>query len=200
MPVSGVSSASGSDAAARTTGSALDKDAFLSILVMQLQNQDPLSPMDNTDFIAQMAQFSALEQMQHLNTNFAMSQGANLIGKYVYAEIEGEDGIRTPVFGRVSASGMSDGDVYLHIGSANVPLGDVLEVYEGDAESDQRTQSVLQSSNLIGKHITAKVTGDGAAVDVEGIVGGIAVRDGVIYVTVGEREVNVADITGIQAA
>jgi len=200
MPVSGVSSASGSDLAARTTGSTLDKDAFLSILVMQLQNQDPLSPMDNTDFIAQMAQFSALEQMQHLNTNFAMSQGANLIGQYVYAETQDENGATVPVFGKVLASGTYYGDVYLRIGNVNVPLEDVLEVYEGDAESDQRTQSILQSSNLIGKHITAKVTEDGAAVDVEGIVDKIIVRDGVIYVTVGEREVNVADITGIQAA
>ncbi|SDK45434.1 flagellar hook assembly protein FlgD [Natronincola ferrireducens] len=45
----------------------LDKDAFLNLLVTQLKNQDPLNPMEDRDFIAQMAQFSALEQMQNLN-------------------------------------------------------------------------------------------------------------------------------------
>ena len=45
---------------------ALGKDAFLQILITQLQNQDPTSPMDDKEFIAQMAQFSSLEQMQNM--------------------------------------------------------------------------------------------------------------------------------------
>ena len=45
----------------------LDKDAFLKMLLTQLQNQDPLNPMDNTEFAAQMAQFSTLEQLSNMN-------------------------------------------------------------------------------------------------------------------------------------
>jgi flagellar basal-body rod modification protein FlgD len=48
--------------------SALGKDAFLQILITQLQNQDPTSPMDDKEFIAQMAQFSSLEQMQNMTS------------------------------------------------------------------------------------------------------------------------------------
>ncbi len=46
---------------------AMDKDAFLRILTTQLQYQDPLSPMDNKDFIAQMAQFSSVEQLNNIS-------------------------------------------------------------------------------------------------------------------------------------
>ncbi|MGX9133667.1 flagellar hook assembly protein FlgD [Rummeliibacillus sp. JY-2-4R] len=50
----------------QTGNSSLDKDAFLQLLITQLQNQDPTSPMDDKEFISQMAQFSSLEQMQNV--------------------------------------------------------------------------------------------------------------------------------------
>lgn len=53
----------------RATGSnSLDKNAFLKLLIAQLQNQDPTDPMNDREFIAQMAQFSSLEQMQNVAT------------------------------------------------------------------------------------------------------------------------------------
>lgn len=51
-------------------GSALGKDEFLQMLVTQMQNQDPMEPMDNAQMTAQLAQFSALEQMENLNSQF----------------------------------------------------------------------------------------------------------------------------------
>lgn len=50
-------------------GNDLDKDAFLRLLTTQLANQDPLNPVEDREFIAQLAQFSSLEQMQNLNKN-----------------------------------------------------------------------------------------------------------------------------------
>jgi len=74
----------------RKDGNNLDKDAFFKLLITQLKYQDPLTPMENTEFIAQMAQFSSLEQMANMNANLsqflriqALSEGASLIGRNV---------------------------------------------------------------------------------------------------------------------
>lgn len=75
-------------------GDNLGKDAFLNLLVAQLSNQDPLNPMEDKEFIAQMAQFSTLEQVQSLNKNFTTSQEEikesinNLNNNYIDASIE----------------------------------------------------------------------------------------------------------------
>jgi len=53
----------------QSTSDVLGKDDFLQLLVTQLQNQDPLNPMDSTEFSAQLAQFSSLEQLYNVNDN-----------------------------------------------------------------------------------------------------------------------------------
>lgn len=89
-------SARGSTAAPATTADKskqLGKQDFLKLLMAQLQNQDPMKPMDDTQMIAQMAQFSALEATQSLQqtlqratNNQTIAQAAALIGKYVQAD------------------------------------------------------------------------------------------------------------------
>jgi flagellar basal-body rod modification protein FlgD len=73
-------------------GKSLGKQDFLKLLMAQLQNQDPMKPMDDTQMIAQMAQFSALEASQQLNATIQSSnnmqtvfQAGALIGKYIQA-------------------------------------------------------------------------------------------------------------------
>ncbi|MCA9754487.1 MAG: flagellar hook assembly protein FlgD [Candidatus Eisenbacteria bacterium] len=79
----------------RQTDDTLGKDTFLQLLITQMRYQDPLSPMENEAFLAQLAQFSSLEQMQQLNESFqsvidfsqsqANSGATSLIGKHVRA-------------------------------------------------------------------------------------------------------------------
>src|SRR5690242_2400186 len=89
------SGSTGSAAAASTSatgGQTLGKDQFLKLLLAELQNQDPSKPMDDSQTIAQMAQFSALEATQQLQQTIQQSnnvqslfQASALIGKYVQA-------------------------------------------------------------------------------------------------------------------
>lgn len=65
-----------------STGS-LDKEAFLQLLVAQMQYQDPLQPMDNTEYVSQLATFSELEAMNNLNDSMGFSRAAQLVGKNV---------------------------------------------------------------------------------------------------------------------
>ncbi|KGG80752.1 hypothetical protein Y919_04360 [Caloranaerobacter azorensis H53214] len=63
-----------SDKKTDTDNNTLGKDAFLKLLVTQLKNQDPLNPIDDKEFISQMAQFSTLERIQTLDENLQKSQ------------------------------------------------------------------------------------------------------------------------------
>jgi flagellar basal-body rod modification protein FlgD len=66
---SSVSSATSSSSFGLTTATdkALDKQDFLKLLIAQIKNQDPLSPQDNTEYVAELAQFSSLEQSTAIN-------------------------------------------------------------------------------------------------------------------------------------
>ncbi len=81
----------------RKASQELGKDDFLKLLMAQMTHQDPTEPMDNSQFIAQMAQFSSLEQMYNVSNGFTKmaqmmqsSEAAGTLGKVVDLDVEGE--------------------------------------------------------------------------------------------------------------
>ena len=94
-------STNSSSSVTTATNDALGKDAFLKLLVAELSNQDPLNPMEDREFISQMATFSSLEQMQNMNKTLTSMSDANkfnavqYIGKAVaFTSGDGEEAVK----------------------------------------------------------------------------------------------------------
>lgn len=93
--------------------SSLDKDAFLKILVAELANQNPDDAKDSTQYIAQLAQFSSLEQMSNLNNTLTFSGASSLIGKTVL--LKDTDSSGNQYFGVVKGASLDSGVVNLNV-------------------------------------------------------------------------------------
>lgn len=99
----------------KTSSNNLDKDAFLLLLTTQMKYQDPLNPNTDTEYVAQLATFSQLEQLQNLSTVTTNSQAFSLVGKNVVVRSETTTGGVTYVDGRVDFVNMSGGKTMLSI-------------------------------------------------------------------------------------
>jgi len=109
----------------------LGQDEFLELLVTQMRNQDPMKPVADTEFIAQMAQFSNLEQTKEMSGDIsqlrqsgAFTQAAALMGKQV-SLLSGEN---TFTKGIVTDLAVKDGEVRLIINGKPYELGQVVSV------------------------------------------------------------------------
>lgn len=112
----------------RKTGE-LGKDEFLKLLITQLKYQDPMKPAEDKEFIAQMAQFSSLEQMQNLNTSFSSTKAFTLLGKTVTANTtDAKTNINGSITGKVESVKVSQGQVYLGINGRDVLVEQVQNV------------------------------------------------------------------------
>jgi flagellar basal-body rod modification protein FlgD len=123
----------------RTPSPEIDKNGFLQLLTKQLSQQDPLNPMDNNEFVSQLAQFGSLEQQINLNESFTkllglqqLTQGAQLIGKEVICLVRDESGTVGPLTGTVEQVMLINGDAYIKLSTGDeVSLDSVVSVESG---------------------------------------------------------------------
>lgn len=102
-------------AATTDASNGLGKDAFLQLLVTQMKYQDPLNPNTDTEFIAQLATFSQLEQLQNLGSTTTNSQAFSLVGRNVILNTKTASGEIKPVSGRVDFVSMKSNKAYLSV-------------------------------------------------------------------------------------
>lgn len=114
-----------SSTATKKVSTELGKDDFLKLLLTQMQYQDPLSPMEDKDFIAQMAQFTSLEQMKNMNTSMQVTQASSMIGMKVTWT---DSTSAKEMSGVVSSVKIVNGEPKLVIGNTSIELSKVTAV------------------------------------------------------------------------
>ncbi|MBR2207953.1 MAG: flagellar hook assembly protein FlgD [Synergistaceae bacterium] len=125
-------STSTASAVTTATNNELGKDAFLKLLIAELSNQDPTNPVEDREFISQMATFSTLEEMQNMNSTLTTMADANkfsavsYIGKAV--AFTNDEGKQVPAL--VNAIWFENGKTILDTSEGDVPL----EKVEGISE------------------------------------------------------------------
>lgn len=103
----------------------MDKDAFLQLLVAQMQYQDPLEPTSNTEYIAQYAQFSQVEQMQNMAASTDLARASSLVGEQVYIKTTNSKGTTDYIYGKVDYVVYENGKAYLSIDESLYSLDDL---------------------------------------------------------------------------
>lgn len=184
----------------RSTGSDLDVEDFLKLFVAQMSNQDPVggsggSGSGGTDYLSQLAQLTMLKQISALSNSLASNQAYSMIGKYVYignSSTASDDFIVGRVDGVINEGGVSK----VMVGGDTYDLSEIYAVVDGSSTATD--DEVLKSADMIGKTVTAKVK-DSAGVEttVSGKVEKILVKDGVIYLVIGDKNIALANITEI---
>lgn len=135
----------------------LGKNDFLQILMVQLQNQDPTKPMDNREFISQMASFSSLEQMMNMSKSIdklvqsqlvsPVIKYSHMIGKEVsYQDYDEETGNKAGVeTSNVIAVSQQDGWAILELENGKQVYADaILEISDPDATTENPTKAAVE--------------------------------------------------------
>ncbi len=122
----------------------LGKDAFLQLLVCQMQHQDPLQPSTDTEYISQLATFSQLEQLQNLNASYENTQAFSLVGKSVILKTSGENEKTTYVSGTVDFVNMSGKKVKLSVNGSLYDLDQLDSVIDEQYLLEQGLPSLPQ--------------------------------------------------------
>lgn len=126
------------------SSSSLGKEDFLNLLMAELQNQDPLSPMDNKDMILQLAQFSAIEGTQNLNENMEnyidtanLATASSLIGKQVVYQ-DTDTGLE--VVGQVDKINVVGTSLTMNIDGVDVNMYQIKSVYNPPSTAETASE------------------------------------------------------------
>jgi flagellar basal-body rod modification protein FlgD len=173
--------------------SELGKDEFLNLLTTQLRYQDPLKPIEDKEFISQMAQFSSLEQMQNMSKAFTDTKAFAMIGKEIIATLK-EDGSFTNnnVTGLVSSVKLSGEGAILIVDGKEVPVDRVSNVFEAEEKDDNK--SLMDFAGFIGLKTMGEIFDEasGESVLLTGTINGISEENDGISAFIDDVYINAA--------
>lgn len=187
----------------------VNSDTFLSLLVSEMTNQDPLEPTSNTEFVSQMAQFTQLSYAQDSSIYAKANYAASLVGKIATAtKADGATQVtKTGVVESVTKSGKS---YLVNIDGESFDISKVTSVQENTSEdSTDGTGSYIstgsnlgdmisRASMMIGMYATVSAKTDAGSVFDAGVIDSIQVKDGEIYAVIGDISYKLSDIIEVR--
>lgn len=118
-------------------------DDFFNLMLQQLTNQDFMNPTDDTQYLAQLAQFATMEQMMELGEYSKQNYLSSLLGKYVTVTKHNIGGQTEEMTGRVERVGISDGDYNIYVDGNAYSLDSIKEIFapQNDDNGDEEVNS-----------------------------------------------------------
>ena len=161
----------------------VNSDTFLSLLVAEMTNQDPMEPTSNTEFVTQMAQFTSLQYSKDAATYSQSNYASSLVGKTVTASKM--DGSKQVTKTGVVQSVMKNGDSYtIKIDGVSFELSNITSIAQTDSSgsNDPGTKTSLgeliaKASMMIGMSATVNPSVEGGSVLDSGLIKSIQVKD-----------------------
>ena len=187
-----------------STSELVNSETFLSLLVAEMTNQDPLEPTSNTEFITQMAQFTQLTYAQDSSTYAKANYASSLVGKTVTASMMdgGQLVTKTGVVEKV----VKNGDDYtVYIDGKGFDISKISSVADsapdsGTASSANLGNSIAAASMMIGMYATVSAKTDKGTVADAGIVESVQVKNGEISVVINGVSYKASDVVEIKYA
>ncbi|MCA9186632.1 MAG: flagellar hook capping FlgD N-terminal domain-containing protein [Pirellulaceae bacterium] len=202
--------------ALQTINSAVGRDEFLTLLVTQLQNQDPLNPTSSENFTTQLAQFSQLEGVEQLNASFSemlrlqeLTQSSSLVGKIAtYKDPDTGQTLRGPI----ESAFLYDGHMHLAINDDAVSLQEIsgitnlqelamidgLDQLNANFESMMRLQEIAQANSLIGRTVAYQV--DNSTDLKQGVIEQVQVTEKGVTVRIDGKDISTSRVREIADA
>jgi flagellar basal-body rod modification protein FlgD len=183
----------------------MSMDDFFSLLVAQMTNQDMMNPTADTEYIAQMAQFTTLRGIQVIQEYQLSSYASSYAGKTVAIAHTSENGNLTRTEGVVESVTFYDGEPKVVVNGVSYPLYSVMEVKSagagaGSGSDDSEKQiTPSQAATFIGKTVTVQYTdSDDAEIKVEGEVTAVKTgSNGQVLLVIDGNEYPVTAVTAI---
>lgn len=134
----------------KKSGSAMDKDSFLQLLVAQMKYQDPMEPTSNTEYISQYAQFSELEAMNNLSSNMDLQRATSLVGKEVIVKSTGASGETVYTQGKVDFVSSEGTKAFLTVDGKKFSIDDLDSVIDPEySDAVSRAEEFTLSLNKL---------------------------------------------------